>query len=447
MKKYFVILAILLSSCTAKKQAAEYETLPSWVKVKPMISGYYIGVSSVKKIGTSAQYIAKARREALADLAESVSSNVSSTSVLHSIETEYGFSETYDQSIKISTDDYLEGFDPVAYHETESSYWVYYKIAKSTYHEMKEKRKKEAIATALAKYQSGLQEQKANKPKEALAFYLQGLQAIKSYLNEETPSELNSKNIDVGNILYSSTGDILNSLAIKSKTKSIKVKRGNSFKKTLEFSLTYKNKPVQGIPVEFSYSGGYLKKDRQYSDIKGLVQLEPEVLYSKNGKEQITATINLKNLAQKAVDDLFIRGLIIKRKLKPAVVQVNIVAPTVALLIKSKGLSNQAESIENIFNQNVKQSGYEIKNAKVADFVFELSYNYKNGESAGGLISSYITGKITIKDNSNNIVWTKQTEDFKGVGNNINQAKNKAFNEFQKSLDRKFFKQGIDNIK
>jgi hypothetical protein len=447
MKKYLVIIALFLASCAAKKQAAEFEAQPDWVKVKPMISGYYIGISSVKKIGTSAQYITKARQEALADLAESVSSSVSSTSVLHSIETEYGFSESYNQSIKISTDDYLEGFDPVDFYETETSYWTYYKIAKSTYHEMKEKRKREAIETAIAKYQSGLQEQNANKPKEALAFYLQGLQAIKSYLNEETPAVFDGKNIDAGNVLYSSAGEILNSLAIKSKINEIKVKRGESFNNALEFSITYNNNHVQGIPVEFSYTGGYLKKDRQNSDVNGFVHLEPEVLYSRNGKEQITATINLKDLAQKAVDDLFIRSLIIKRNLKPAIVQVVIEAPTVAFSISNKNSDDPSEGIENIFNQNAKQYGYDLKPANSADFIFELSYSYKPGESAGGLISSYISGKLTIKDKSNNIVWTKQTEDIKGVGNNINEAKNKAFSEFQTALNRKYFKQGIEAIK
>ena len=448
MKRYLIILALFLASCAAKKQAAEFEAQPGWVKQNPIISGYYIGVGSVKRVGTSAQYIAKARQEALTDLAEGVSSNISSTSVLHSIETEYGFAESFDQRIQVSTDDYLEGFDPVDFYENEGSYWVYYKIAKSTYHEMKEKKKKEAIATALAKYQSGLDEQKINKPKEALAFYLQGLQAIKRYLSEETPTKLDGNSIDIGNELYSATSEILNSLAIDTVTNKITVKRGESFSDNLKFLLTYNNKPVQGIPVKFAYTGGYLKKDRQNSDVNGFVQLEPEVLYSRNGKEQITASINLKNLAQKAVDDLFIRGLILKRNLKPAIVQVIIEAPSIALIIADNNCSgDECDRIENIFNQNAKQYGYELKAAKSADYVFELSYNFKRGESAGGLVSSYISGKITIKDRSNNIVWAKQTVDIKGVGNNINEAKNMALSEFQTSLDRKYFKQGIDAIK
>jgi len=448
MKRYLVILMIFLASCAAKKQAAELEAQPDWVKQKPMTSGYYVGVGSVKKVGTSAQYIAKARQEALTDLAEGVSSNVSSTSVLHSIETEYGFSESFDQKIQISTDDYLEGFDPVAFYENDHSYWVYYEIRKSTYHEMKEKKKQEAISTALAKYESGIQEQNLNKPQEALAFYLQGLQSIKRYLNEETPTDYNGSNVDIGNELYSSVNSILNALDIKAKTTEIEVKRGESFGNSLDYILTYNDEPVHGIPVIFNYTGGYLKNDKHVSDMNGLVQLQPEVLNSRNGKEKITAEINLRGLAQKSVDDLFIRGLILKRKLESASTQIKIQAPSITLMIDDNLCYEfDCKQIKNVFIQNAKQFGYEIKTAISADYIFELFYGFKQGESAGGLVSVYISGELTIKDQSNNIIWAKQTEDIKGVGNNINQAKSKAFSEFQTALDRKYFKQGIDNIK
>lgn len=448
MRKYLIILLVLFSSCAAKKEAAEFEARPDWVKQKPIISGYYVGIASVKKVGTSAQYIAKARQQALADLAEGVSSSVSATSVLHTIETEYGVAETFDQKIQVSTDDYLEGFDPVDSYENESSYWVYYKISKMTYHEMKEKKKQEAVATALAKYESGLKEQNVNKPQEAISFYLQGLQAIKRYLNEETPADLNGEKIDIGNKLYASTSEILNALEVNSKVHEIEVKRGEAFSDNLKFLVTYNNNPVQGIPVEFKYTGGYLKKDRQTSDADGYVQLEPEILYSRNGKEQITADINLKELAQKSVDDVFIRRLVVNKKLKPASVQVIIVAPSVFIKIDENNCNeDDCNKIKNIFNENAKRYGYELKSESTSDFIFSLSFVYKQGERAGGLVSAYISGELTIKDASGNILWAKQTEDIKGVGNNMRMAKNEAYKDFLSALNRKYFKQGLEEIK
>lgn len=448
MKNFLVIfLVFILTSCATKKQVAEFEALPDWVKQKPIIPGYYVGIASVKKVGTSAQYISQSRRQALADLAESVSSNVSSTSVLHAIETKYGHSETFDQKIQVSTDDYLEGFEPVDYYENEDSYWVYYKIDKRTYHEMKEKKKKEAIATALAKYQSGLQEEDNNKPKEAIAFYLQGLQAIKQYLNEENPATYNNQNIDIGNELFSSVNEVLNNLKIESKKNSVIVKRRESFKENLEFLVTFHGNPVKGIPVSFLYTGGYLKKDQQDSDANGMVQLAPEPIYSKNEKEQITASIDLKVLAQKSVDDLFIRGLIQKHYIKPATVDIIIKAPSIAINIdKNSCTENQGNKIISIFNDNIHQFGFIGEANNNADYILKFNFGYRQGERAGGLISVYISGELIIEDNSGKTTWTKQTESIKGIGYSIEEAKNKAFDEFLTSLNRKYFKQALDAI-
>ncbi|MFP4023041.1 MAG: LPP20 family lipoprotein [Thiohalospira sp.] len=448
MKKYLAIFLFILGSCAAKKEAAEFEALPGWVKQKPIIPGYYVGIASVKKVGTSAQYISKARRQALADLAESVSSTVSSTSVLHAIETKYGHSETFDQKIQVSTEDYLEGFEPVDFYENEDSYWVYYKIDKRTYHEMKEKKKKEAVATALAKYQSGLQEEDSNKPKEAIAFYLQGLQAIKRYLNEENTADFNDRKIDIGNELFSSINGILNSLIIESNQKSVIVKRRESFKENLEFLVTFRGNPVKGIPVSFLYTGGYLKKDRQDSDANGKVQLEPEPIYSKNEKEQITASIDLKEMAQKSVDDPFIRGIILKHYIKPATVDIFIQAPSIALNIdKNSCTENQCNRISSIFNENTGQFGFVSNTKNNADYTLELYFGYRQGERAGGLVSVYISGELIIKGLAGKTIWTKQTESIKGVGNSVEEAKSKAFDEFLTSLNRKYFKQGLDAIK
>lgn len=448
MQKYLLLFFVFFVSCTAKKKAAEFEALPDWVKQKPYIEGYFTGVGSVKKVGTSAEYIAKARQSALADMAEEVSSNISSTSVLHTVETQYGKSETFDQRIEVSANDYFEGFEPVDFYETPDSYWVYFKINKSTYHEMKEKRKQEAIATAIAKYQSGLTEQNANKPKEAFSFYLQGLKAIKQYLNEETPAESNGKIVDIGNELYSAANQILSFLEIKSDITEISVKRGSSYEKTINYKVLYKNKPVQGMPVEFSFTGKYLKKDRMTSDADGMVQFEPETINSKNPKEQLSAIINLKDLTQKAVDDPFIRGLILKRSLKPVSVQINIIAPTLSLVIVDKPCEDkECERITGIFSQIANESGYKLTNKTDADYLVELSYYTRQGESAGGLTSVYIITDLKVTDKNKTIIWSRKTEDIKGVGRNNDEANDKAFNELLNTLNRILFKQAIDNIK
>ncbi len=361
MKGHFLVLMVLLTACAAKKQVAEFEAQPSWMKQKPIIPGYYVGIGSAKKVGTSSEYIANARKDALADLSGEVSTQISSTSVYHTIENNYGHVESYDQRIETTVEDYLEGFEPVEYYENNDSYWVYFRISKEIYAEKKELKKQEALMTALAKYNSGIEEEKSFRPKEALTFYLQGLQAIKPYLKEETSVTYNESKTDIGNQLFSAMDQVLAALTIEPEIGEIKVKRGESPGQSLKFKVRYKDVPANGIPVEFTYTGGYLKTDRQNSDGNGLVFLQPEVIYSRNMQEQITAIINLKEIASKAVEDTFIRGLILKKSIQPAIVKITIESPSMALRISENCCDgDECSRLKQVFNQNAISAGLSI---------------------------------------------------------------------------------------
>jgi hypothetical protein len=447
MKNYLILLIVLLSSCVAKKQAAEFEAQPAWMKQKPIIPGYYIGIGSAKKVGTSSEYIANARKDALADLAGEVSVQVSSTSVYHAIESKYGHIESYDQRIETAVDDYLEGFEPIEIYENNDSYWIYYSISKAVYVEKKELKKQEALMTALAKYNSGQQEDKSNKPKEALTFYLQGLQAIKPYLKEETLVNTGDSRIDIGNQLFSSMDQILSALSVSSETGDVKVKRGTSFDQNLKFKVLYRNQPAQGIPVEFSYSGGYLKNDRNTTDANGLAILQPEIIYSRNKQEQLTASINLKEIASKAVDDIFIRGLILKKSLQPTTITIQIESPTLSLEIAENCCEgDECSKLIQVFNQNATSSGLQFINSDPTDFTFQLSYNLVPGSSAGDMVSAELKAKLNIVDKEKKTIWTKEVNGIRGVGANAKEAREKAFVEFNTSLNRNYIKQGLEKI-
>jgi len=448
MKHYLLLLLIFLISCTANKEAAEFMAQPDWVKQKPIIPDYYIGIGSAKKVGTSVQYTAEARKNALADLSGEVSTQVSSTSVLHTIETDYGHAESFNQRIETNTTDYLEGFEPVASYETEDLYWIYFRVSKEDYKTAKEKKKNEAIEMALSKYIAGQNEQNMNKPTEALSFYLQGLQAIKGYLQENTPANYDGNEVDIGNETYLSVNHIITDLAIQSEEQTIELKRGEKNNVALYYNVLYNNSPVQGIPVDFKYSGGYLKDNSDVSNAMGKVQVSPGIIYSKNKEESIQASIDLEDIAQNAVDDLFIRGLLSKRTIEPSKIEINILAPSMAIKIKENScLNNECDRINSIFSKNVISEGYSIGDQNEVDYMLSVSISVNDGESVGGLTSVYLNGDLRISDKDGTQIWTKEVNDIKGVEKSISGAREKAFSEFLNSFDRIWIKQGLDNIK
>ncbi len=449
MNKYILLVLVLfLSSCAAKKKAAELELYPEWVKIKPIVPSYYIGIGSAKKVGTVTQYTAEARRDALSNMAEDISSQVSSSSVLHTIENDYGVTESFIQKIEIETDDYLEGFEPVDSYETESLYWIYYRIFKSTYREMKEQKKQEAIANALAKYESGLQQLNENKPKEAISFYLQGLQALKRYLSEETPTDFNGNSIDLGSKLYSSLNDILSNCTIQSEKEEFSVTRGKTIREPIRFQVLFNNTPINDLPIHFSYSGGYLKNNVVNTDINGWVECFPGVIKSKNTSETLTAKINIERIANKAVDDLFIRGIALKKKLNSSKCYINILAPKVYFSISESPCSNnKCSRITETFVERATSRNFDVTDIiSDSNYYFELSYKFKPGQRAGNLVQVEIISELKVTNAEHKILFIKKIANIKGVGTTINEAEDKAFQEYLNSLKRRYFEQGFNKL-
>lgn len=448
MKQYLFLLLIFLTSCAAKKQAAEFEAQPIWMKQKPLVGGYYIGVGSSKKVGPPSEYKDLAKRDAMANLSEEISVSVSSTSVMRTIETNRGIVETFDQRIQIKTDDYLEGFEPVDFYEDESSYWVYYRLKESTYHEKKAFKKQVAIKNATGKYAAGLKEQEFNQPAKALTFHLQGLESIYNYLEEETATTFYNENIDVGNALYSSMRDVLSGLEIISLQDQITFKRGETYKQSIMFQVLFNDMPAQSIPVKFKFTGSYLNIGSDYSDENGFVQINNEKTGSKKDHEFIYATIDVQNIASRAVDNLFIRGLINDFEPEPASVTVQIEARGVSLDIPP-GLYklDQCEDLERHFTKLVVDAGFDVKEINQADFIFDLNYKYRNGESAAGLFSVYLTGDLVLKGKDRSEIWSVKIREIKGVAEDMSAAKGKATAELINKLSTIYFKQGIAQLK
>ncbi len=444
---FFLTILGLLSACAAKKRAAEMEARPAWVKQKPVVPGYFTGVGAAKKTGTRTEYTERARRDALADLAGEISVQVSASSVLRTIETEYGKSNLYNQRIEITTDDYLEGFEPVDSYEDETTYWVYYRIDKTTYYANKARRKQEALANAKAKFIAGQQAAGSHSPGEALSFYLQGLTAIKAFLGEETPVKLDGQTEDIGNKLFTSLNGLLSALEIKPLTKEVTVKRGQKPDHPLQFEVTYNGRPVKNIPVIFKFSGGYLVSNKALTDENGRVSALTGKIRSKNSSEQLTAVIDLAGIAQKATDDLFIRSLPDYGKAEKAVIRINIARPGVSLHFENSFCANNdCAAIIKLFEKDLLREGFVFVQVPAADYNFVLDLKYTAGETAGGLTSVYLSGSLNVFDENAKLVWSKNITPAKGVGSSRREAREKAFATLLKNLDLIYFRQGLNAI-
>jgi hypothetical protein len=447
MRVLLFFLIALLASCASKKKIAEFEAQPDWIQKKPVDAGHYIGVGSAKKVGTSFQYTREAKEDALADLASEISIQISSTSVLRTIESDFGNSQTFNQRIETQSNDYLEGFEPVDEYETEEKYWVYYRIGKTEYMEAKARKKEAAIATALTRFRAGNSAEDEENFVEAIKFYLKGLQDISAYLQEDTPVELEGRIIDVGNELYSALSNITTGLDIKAEKDLYNVKRGKELNEKIVFLTTIQGRPVANLPVSLSYSGGYLKDNRAVTDPNGFFALEAGIIRSNKEKEEVIATIDLTSVARSAVEDLFIRGLIVDKNSRSATVTIVIEPVSVSFELKGPCDLFPCGKLTGSFEDVLKAEGFVHGIPEASDYAYTISFRLNPGSRAGGLTSVFIDGRMEIFDALNEPRWSREIDPVEGVGKSDAEAREKAFANLLQSLRRIWFRTGLDAIR
>src|ERR1043165_2323184 len=110
---------LICVSCSAqkrsKKQKAKAEpevAKPAWLSANPAEDVYYVGIGHSVKDGTN-NYIQSAKKSALEDLISEIKVNISSSSVLTSLDINKEFTEKYEQIINTTVADELEEYEQV----------------------------------------------------------------------------------------------------------------------------------------------------------------------------------------------------------------------------------------------------------------------------------------------------------------------------------------------
>src|SRR6185436_7304031 len=138
--KRILIAFLALAACGPSKTTSTTDTAiprPSWLSVKPQTEAYYVGIGHGIKSGTN-NYVQEAKKSALEDITSEIKVNVSSTSVLTQIDQNKEFREKYEQMIQTTAADELEEFETVDSWEDDKNYWIYYRLSKQRYREIKE---------------------------------------------------------------------------------------------------------------------------------------------------------------------------------------------------------------------------------------------------------------------------------------------------------------------
>src|SRR4051812_32703896 len=143
-----LILFLVLQGSVISQTAAPVEIkAPSWVSSRPNNGFKFIGIGFADKT-KGGNYQLEAKKNALYDLASEIKVDISSNSVLYTVQNNNNFNENFNSLIKLSNSDNLEGYDLVDSYENDKQYWVYYQLDKQEYANRKALKKQQVITKA-----------------------------------------------------------------------------------------------------------------------------------------------------------------------------------------------------------------------------------------------------------------------------------------------------------
>lgn len=449
-----ISLLLLLAACSGSKATVEQSQAPpppSWVSSRPMTSSYYTGIGVAQKsLGSNFQK--SARENALSDLASEIKVNVSSNSLLYTLERDYKFEQEFRETINVSTNLDLEDFEIVDTWEDENSYWAYYRLNKSDYARNLQEKKEAAQNTALDFYTKARASESSQQFSSAADAYLRGLQAMESFWGESNEIEYQGQSFFLDNELFSGLRSLLTEQRI-SVEKPILLNYENRFKTVGEIRVTDTQSgfPQEGVPLQYAYFGTYGRyRGKISTNADGRAEVSINEADKQKESNLLTVAINTEVIFEPFHSDRFMRKL--TESLRGVSIQEKIAYHPPSLYIDSReknlGQDMEGAPLTSAIMASLGRRGVRFASRPAdADLTMTLRTDTEKGGQHQGFTTSILRVNMDIIDNlSGENVYKVSRSDIKGVDLDFKRAGVKAYQNLNKNIESELMRKLVSDL-
>ncbi|MBS1553631.1 MAG: LPP20 family lipoprotein [Bacteroidetes bacterium] len=455
MKPTF-LLCLLAAACspavnTSLKNDLQ-NTKPTWLSAKPDQSFYYIGIGHSTKTGTN-NFVQEAKKSALEDLVSEIKVNVSGTSVLSQIDANKEFQEKYEQIIKTTAADEIEEFEQVDSWQDDRNYWVYYRLSKQRYKEIKDEQKRNAVSIGLDFFTKAKQAERNNDPVLALGFYYQGFRAIEKYLAEPIRLEFEGKEILLTSEVIASMQMLLDKLEIAVTPSEVTLNRRVSIDDQSFTAKAYdkaSKKKIADLPLRATFEKG---AGNVFPDYKTNAEGSAKILLTKISSRDLEQTVSIKvnplsfagGTATK-IDSLVVQKLVVPR----ATILLNVQRPLVYVSSVERSLGNvkSTQQVTNKIKNYLANAGFEFTDQKnKAELALDVDANSEKGAVSGSIFITYVTAVIrvsSVKDNKE--IYATTLDRVKGFSLDFERSSQEAYNKSLEILEKEKLPELLNSI-
>lgn len=443
----FLLLAVmLLSSCVSheQKMIRKYGEKPDWVKNKPVSNSYYYGVGIVNK--STSDYRNAAVKDALDNLINEISVEISSSSIFSTLETDASFNQEYSQNIQVSSKEALEGYEMTGSWEDEHHYYVIYQLSKAKHKQLKAKRLKTAIDRALQTYQTGEELKSKGLYKQAIVSEVQALEILMPYLDQEMYVDVNGKNVNLAVEIVHSIKSIESDVFLKASFLEKYIKVGQSISQN-ELYVEVTNggrRALSNIPVLFEYKTISTKRKTSHTDNNGRANFNIGKIKHHKKHQEIFVSVDFDQIIKEGSNNRLLHKLISYKSINRLQIDLHVQSPTVFVsgleYLDGKEFSANYDvksQIQHALIENKFQISESRENADL-----ELVYNIKSSTlvAANPLYVISSSGTVTVKEKGT-IIFSKNVDPQKAGHLTQKEAVNESIKKLSPRISNRIVPQ------
>jgi hypothetical protein len=455
--KHVLILVLIVTGCSPSLTNTGLKTdlqntKPAWLSAKPVQTSYYVGIGHSNKDGLN-NYIQSAKKSALEDMVSEIKVNISSTSVLSQIDANQEFQEKYEQIINTTTADEIEEYEQVDAWQDDRNYWVYYRLSKQRYKEIKDEQKRNAVTLALDFFTKAKQSERVGENVQALGFYFQGFRAIEKYLAEPIRLEFEGKEILLTNEIYANIQQLLDKIQLTASPSEIMVNRRIAESgQTVLVKAFYKEgkKVIADLPLLASFEKGSGDVFPTYkTDVSGNSKMLITKISSRDLEQTVSVKVDLLYFAGENPSDIY--KLVAQKAVVPkANILLKVQRPLVYVTAAEKNFGNSRSNLQitNKLRNFLTNSGFELTEAKEkAELWMDINSDSEKGAISGSIYISYVTSVIkvvSLKDNKE--IYATTIDRVKGYSLDFDRASQEAYNKTLEALEKEKMREILNSI-
>lgn len=445
--KYVVLWSLFLIGSTTL--ACAKNKVPEWVTNRVSDAYYYVGVGYAPKVKKSTAHYDIAAKSALSDLASEISVNISSSTLLITIEDNKQLKDDFTSIIRARAAKEIEGYEKVASYEDKKGYWVYYRLSKSLYAANQEKKRQAAVDRATVYFMAAQDSEHCLDYKDAIIGYAKALDALKAYFNEQILIQVDGQMVNLIQRAYTRSAVLLNSITVEPLQSTITCKLGEPISEVvLGCKVLAQSQPIASFPVIMTYSERSVPNANKLTNEQGLTTFSIPSVRSKKSTETIILTLDKNAILLESAVDYVVRRWLLQTPVQEARVVISIIKPSVFIISEEQNLSQMilplqlAPRLKNLF----LNAGYFIAtNQEQADYVVNIVTNTSTHSQSRGLYTSILNGQLQLYKNGQ-VILGRALNNINGTQLDFEKAGMNAYAEMVRLLEIRYFRELEDVI-